>query len=153
MAFTPSPEIARMYGGTPPLPPASRGRSQEWYDRFIAQDQAWIIDVDGAMAGCIFLHSMSETDRNARLAMGLFGEDLLGRGIGRKALTLALDQCFGPLNLHRVELRVLAYNTRAVRCYEACGFKHEGRLRDNAWIDGRWEDDLIMARLASDPAP
>ena len=29
---------------------------------------------------------------------------------------------FGILGLHRIDLRVLAYNTRAISCYRRCGF-------------------------------
>ena len=41
-------------------------------------------------------------------------------------------RCVGSartLGLHRVGLRVLAYNDRAIRCYKKCGFREEGRER------------------------
>ncbi|MGH1368345.1 MAG: GNAT family N-acetyltransferase [Maritimibacter sp.] len=148
--FSVSPEIHKMYGGNGPPPAPSMERSKGWYARLIAQDHAWCIDVDGALAGVIFLHSVSNADRNARLAMGLFDERQLGQGIGRLALRQALTLAFFELGLHRVDLRVLAYNERALRCYEAVGFRHEGRLRDSAFVDGAWHDDLILAMLASE---
>ena len=49
---------------------------------------------------------------------------------------LALDHAFGPLRLHRVSLRVLASNERAVKCYRACGFAEEGREREAALSTG-----------------
>jgi RimJ/RimL family protein N-acetyltransferase len=38
------------------------------------------------------------------------------------------------MNLHRVSLRVLDYNARALRCYEKCGFASKGARgrRDSA---------------------
>jgi RimJ/RimL family protein N-acetyltransferase len=51
------------------------------------------------------------------------------------------------MNLHRVELEVFDYNSRAIRCYEKCGFKLEGRRREAMFRDGRYHDALIMAIL------
>lgn len=106
-----------------------------------------MIEADGALAGQVLLEGLNPHDRRARLVIGLLGDALLGRGIGRKAVGLALDQAFGPMGLHRVDLRVLAFNTRAIRCYEACGFRHEGTAREAALVGGEWHDDRIMAIL------
>jgi RimJ/RimL family protein N-acetyltransferase len=43
--------------------------------------------------------------------------------------------------LHRVSLRVVAYNVRAIRCYSACGFVGEGSEREAAYIGGNWRHD------------
>ena len=34
------------------------------------------------------------------------------------------------VGLHRIDLRVLAYNTRAIGCYLRAGFEEEGRERE-----------------------
>jgi len=52
------------------------------------------------------------------------------------------------MSLHRVSLRVLAYNVRAIRCYSACGFVEEGREREAAFVGGEWHDDVMMGLLA-----
>jgi len=57
---------------------------------------------------------------------------LLGQGLGTEVTRVVLDFAFGPLALHRVGLRVLAYNRRAIGCYEKCGFQEEGREREPA---------------------
>ncbi|WP_051928544.1 GNAT family N-acetyltransferase [Palleronia rufa] len=49
--------------------------------------------------------------------------------------------------LHRVDLRVRAFNARAIRCYLSCGFRHEGVGREAALIDGEGHDDWIMGVL------
>lgn len=55
------------------------------------------------------------------------------------------------LHLHRVSLRVAAYNLRAIPSYASCGFVEEGRERgESIWLDGRWWDDLIMGVLDSE---
>ncbi len=49
---------------------------------------------------------------------------------------------------HRIGLGVYAFNPRAQRVYEKCGFVVEGRLRDTLWWGGEWHDELRMAVLS-----
>jgi len=48
---------------------------------------------------------------------------------------------------HRIDLKVLDYNHRGIRCYEKCGFKKDGILRENALIDGKYYSDIVMSIL------
>ena len=59
-----------------------------------------------------------------------------------------MQHAFGTLGLHRLDLRVIAYNVRAIRCYLACGFVVEGREREAALVGGEWHDDIMMGALA-----
>ena len=85
-------------------------------------------------------------DRRAALAIGIEDPTWLGRGLGTEALRLALGFGFAR-GLHRVSVRVLASNTRAIACYRKCGFVDEGRERESALVEGQWQDDLIMGLL------
>lgn len=60
-----------------------------------------------------------------------------------------LDLAFDTLGLHRVHLKVLACNERAIRSYTRVGFVREGVEREACWAGGEWHDDVIMAVLAS----
>lgn len=40
------------------------------------------------------------------------------------------------LRLHRVDLKVLEYNKRAIACYQKCGFTQEGVKREGTLIEG-----------------
>ena len=142
------PEIVRMYGGSLQEPaPLSREAAQRWYATVCADPLAWVIEVEGCCVGVVRLHSLVDQDRRARLAIGLFHPDLLGRGIGTLAIRLLLRHAFETMRLHRIDLRVLAFNGRAIRCYEKCGFVREGVERESAWVDGAWADDMLMAIL------
>ena len=85
--------------------------------------------------------------RKARLAIGLYAPQFLGRGLGAESLRLVLRHAFGTLGMHRVDLRVLDFNDRAIAAYRACGFVEEGRERESCWVEGRWHDDVIMGVL------
>ena len=73
--------------------------------------------------------------------------DLCGQGYGtqicRQALALARQLHPGK----PVALEVRSWNRRAIRCYEKCGFRHEGRLREHVFRDGHYEDVLEMGVL------
>ena len=86
-------------------------------------------------------------DNNARLAIGIYDDTLYGQGIGTQATRLVLEYAFNTLKLHRIDLKVLEYNKRAISCYKKCGFKIEGILRESAYIQDKWESDLIMSIL------
>ena len=47
----------------------------------------------------------------------------------------------------KVTLRVLGTNAVARRLYARCGFVEEGVLRDEFVLDGRFVDDVFMARF------
>ncbi|MEM7487568.1 MAG: GNAT family protein [Pseudomonadota bacterium] len=150
-ARAPSPEIVRMYGGDPTTAaPPSLAASTRWVSWLADHPFARIIELDGVPVGHVRLHMLVEADRRARLAIGLFEEVYLGRGIGRRAIGLTLDHAFGAMGLHRVDLRVLAFNERAIRCYLACGFRHEGTEREAALVGEAWHDEWIMGILARD---
>lgn len=92
------------------------------------------------------LSLVDQTARHAELSI-VTAPDSAGQGYGTEAVGLLLDFAFSHMNLNRVYLRVYAANERAVRCYERCGFRREGRLREHAYCDGRYEDVLEMGLL------
>jgi RimJ/RimL family protein N-acetyltransferase len=48
---------------------------------------------------------------------------------------------------HRLQLRVTTENAAAIALYRKCGFTVEGIARAGACVDGRYYDDLEMAKL------
>ncbi|MGH1415595.1 MAG: GNAT family N-acetyltransferase [Pelagimonas sp.] len=148
------PTIIRMFGKDPAtLPPWSREAASAWIAEIQHHPNAWIIEHAGALAGSIRLNNVNQIDQKARLSIGLSNHQQLGQGIGRGAIELLLDHAFGAMALNRVYLRVIEYNTRAIRCYEACGFRREGVERQSARVGTDWHDDILMAKLAQDHRP
>jgi RimJ/RimL family protein N-acetyltransferase len=146
-----SAEINLMYGFVSDTPEAmTSARAERWLQGILNHPNAWIVEEDGMLVGGGGLNDINEADRRARLAIGMFNERHIGRGIGRNAIDMVLQQAFGPLGLHRVDLRVLSFNIRAIRCHEACGFRLEGIGRESALVGGDWHDDWITAILEQD---
>ncbi len=137
-----------MFGGAAATPAAMTEADVEvWYRRFARDPLGWVIEAQGRCVGNTFLHSLDEHDRHATFAIGIFDATLWSQGLGTEATRLVLRHAFDKLRLHRVELRVLEYNARAIACYRKCGFIEEGIEREDALIDGRWYSDLRMGIL------
>jgi len=83
----------------------------------------------------------------AWLGIGIGMREYWDRGLGSEALALALRYAFHEMNLHRLTLTVLAYNTRAIHLYEKLGFRHEGTFREFGLRDGKRYDMLLYGLL------
>jgi [ribosomal protein S5]-alanine N-acetyltransferase len=66
---------------------------------------------------------------------------------GQETTRLVLAWAFTVLGVHRVELEVLASNSRAIGCYRACGFRQEGIRRQAGLYPVGWKDFILMAVL------
>ncbi len=73
-----------------------------------------------------------------------------GRGTGTELLRQAKAWAAAH-GLHRLELTVMAHNTRAIRLYERTGFTVEGRRFECLLVDGQFVDELTMATLLPTP--
>lgn len=143
-----NPEEVRMYGGDHrDLPPLTPEEVERWYARQCAEPLGWMIELGDRCIGTARLHSLDEANRRARYAIGIFDATAWSRGYGTEATRLVLRYAFTTLALHRVDLRVLDYNHRAIACYEKCGFIREGIEREGALVAGEWHSDMMMSIL------
>ena len=131
--------------------PMNRADEEEWIDSISKRkgmDITLIITVKDKPIGTIGFHKISLTDRNASLGIGIGEKSYWGKGYGTEAITLILRYAFNTLNLRKICLSVFAFNERAIACYEKCGFKEEGRLKEQRFRDGKYHDEVRMAVFA-----
>ena len=83
----------------------------------------------------------------AELSIRLGEKAYWSRGYGGDAIRTLLEFAFGTLALRRVTLIADADNARGIRCYENCGFRHEGMLRGHRLRYGKPLDMVAMAVL------
>lgn len=112
----------------------------------------WAVECDGHCIGSAGL-GVDADQHCATYTVGLFVADLRGRGLGREVTRLVLAWAFDVLGVHRVQLEVLAANSRAINCYLACGFRHEGARREAQLYPDGWKDFIMMGLLRSEHAP
>jgi RimJ/RimL family protein N-acetyltransferase len=107
------------------------------------------VDVDGSLAGRASLFGVDDLARTGEVGLLLLPEHR-GQGLGQDVLRVLLRYAFRSRNLRRVHLQTLASNERALGAYRAVGFVEEGRLREHAWVEGAYEDVVLMAVLRAD---
>ncbi|RLZ02364.1 GNAT family N-acetyltransferase [Kocuria tytonicola] len=101
------------------------------------------------LIGHVTLYGASLPARAATLAV-LIAPDHVDRGYGTDAVRLLTKFGFQEMGLHRIELRVFAYNERARAVYRKLGHVEEGTRRDIAFHGGEFHDEVIMAVLAEE---
>ena len=146
------PEIDHYMGVDP-------GTGLLWRQVFLGENSGSLADLvvaalggDEAPIGLISLWDRSIPHQAAELSIWI-GQGHRNGGAGTEALRLALRHAFGPMGLHKIYLRVLEYNARAIRTYQKCGFKIEVTLRDEMRVQGRWHNLIYMGALADDFSP
>lgn len=105
---------------------------------------------DDQLIGVVALFSIKWTHRTAGMAIVIGEPAYWGKGYGGDALYLLLAYAFRELNLYRVGLTVMSYNTRAIRLYEKAGFTLEGRTRGAICRDQQRFDMLSYGVLAEE---
>lgn len=109
----------------------------------------WAVEHEGHSIGSAGLR-VDADQHCAAYTVGLFVAGLRGQGLGQEITRLVLAWAFTVLGVHRVELEVLASNSRAIGCYRACGFRQEGIRRQAGLYPDGWKDFIVMAMLQSE---
>jgi len=111
------------------------------------KENYWHVFRGSEIIGVAFLHHINTNDKRARYAIGIYNKENWNKGYGYETTQIVLKYAFHNLKLHKVDLRVLAYNKRAIASYKKNGFVQEGVLRENAFINNAWHDDIILSIL------
>jgi diamine N-acetyltransferase len=158
VAWLNDPEVTAGLGLFAPL---SLVNEERWFERTIAlppEQQPMVIEVLNPLGdnpasmtwfpvgNCSF-HEIDWRNRSAEIGIFIGEKAYWNRGIGTRVMRLMVEYGFNTLNLHRIWLRVLANNLRAIRSYEKVGFVHEGCKREAEIKHGHYIDLLLMSIL------
>lgn len=127
----------------------SEGEANHWYDSQ-RDGRHWVIEWGGRAIGNAGFSHLDELHRYATYHIGIWAAAARGQGVGTAATRMVVRHSFEVMGLHRLDLRVLETNVRAIRCYERCGFVREGVEAETARVGGRWVNDLRMRILESE---
>jgi aminoglycoside 6'-N-acetyltransferase len=139
------PEVARWWPGL---------TEEHLVDKAEGRDDgviAFVIEHDGAVVGLAQAWEESDADfRHAGIDLFL-SPSVHGRGLGRDAVRTLARWLVAEQGHHRITIDPALANERAIRCYEAAGFKRVGVLR-RYWRDpsGEWQDGLLLDLLADE---
>ncbi len=102
---------------------------------------------DGALVGFVYLNNLDWFSRNAEFGVLIGEREKQGKGFAREALELVVRYAFQELNLHKIYLRVVSFNKRALELYRTFGFAQEGVQRRHAFVRGRYHDVVLMGLI------
>jgi ribosomal-protein-alanine N-acetyltransferase len=137
---------------------AQRNTPAEWPARWSAlravgrrgQALPFAITVDGAFAGQVMVGNVVRDPLWSAYVGYWLGSHVTGRGVTTAAVALALDHCFGPVHLHRIEATVRPENAASRRVLAKLGFREEGLFRRYLNVEGAWRDHLCYALTVED---
>ncbi len=145
-------EFLSSYDYVAPVP-----MSKEKVDKTIAdyneENDAIIFAIrneDNKIIGIAGYYDIVKDNQVATLFIGIGDKNQQGKGYGKKALDELLNYGFNTLNLYRIQLNVIAFNTPAIALYEKAGFKKEGTMKEFLLRDSKRYDLYMYAKLKND---
>lgn len=123
-------------------------------EQFVGTEEAFVVTVDDEVLGAIqFGEEEDPMYRHASVDIFLT-TTRHDEGLGRDAIRTLARFLFEERGHHRLSIDPAADNLRAIRAYEAVGFRRVGVMRDyELGNDGTWHDGVLMDLLAGDLLP
>ena len=108
----------------------------------VAEDEGRLVGYCGAQA-----YGKRKSHHCRELVIGII-QCYTGKGLGQKLLK-KLEGWACQNKVHRLELKVLCHNERALGLYKKMGFEIEGTLRHVIFQNNQYYDEFQMAKLLS----
>lgn len=99
---------------------------------------------DAQPIGSVAFLDYDSTQRKAELRKLIGDPAFRGKGYAKEACELWLDYGLNALGLRKIYLNTLNTHLRNIRLNEELGFKIEGILRNEVFVDGQYHDVLRM---------
>jgi aminoglycoside 6'-N-acetyltransferase len=109
----------------------------------------WVVELDGNVVGFVQAHEDTHPEfRHAGLDLFL-DPAVHGHGLGQDVVRTVCRHLIEDRGHHRLVIDPAEANTRAIRCYEAVGFRRVGIMRSYWWdhVEERWADGLLLDLL------
>ncbi len=110
------------------------------------------IDVDGRFAGQLTVNNIVRGSAQFASIGYWIDRDFAGRGVMPRAVAMAIDHCFGPVGLHRIEIAIRPENSNSLRVVEKLGIREVGYAPRYLHIDGAWRDHRLYG-ITQEEAP
>jgi RimJ/RimL family protein N-acetyltransferase len=102
---------------------------------------------DRTVIGDVALQDIDWYHKSCSVGIGIQKLHYHGKGYGTQAIALILKYGFCFLGLERITANTLECNVGAQKALERCGFRLEGRLRKEEYVNGKKMDKLCYGIL------
>jgi RimJ/RimL family protein N-acetyltransferase len=101
----------------------------------------------GELAGDAILWAIDPHNRMAHIGIALLSS-FRGKGLGADVVRVLCRYGFETRGMHRIQMETLAENNAMIKAAVKAGFAIEGTLRQSAWANGEFLDEVILGQLA-----
>lgn len=144
-----TPELERIERGewdawTRPGPPPKK----RIFGSIVSLDDVWVADQGGTPLGYVSIGTRTPFASNqhvVRLRSVVVTRNARRQGIGRALIRRAVEEA-RRRGARKLTLTVLHLNSPAIELYRQEGFREEGRLREEYFLNGDWVDDVFLSR-------
>jgi len=105
---------------------------------------------DETPIGVCCLRNIDRMNGNAEMLLGIGEKDMRLAGFGLDLLIVLLDFAYEGLGLEKTYMRVLETQPYGLQNALKFGFKPEGHLRNQAFVDGKYVNIFFLGMLKSD---
>lgn len=129
--------------------PASAHAAQEFGERYAEFNNREerimfsIENLDGELVGGINIHSMDRKNGTFETGTRIY-RPFRGRGYAFAAKKILLRYAFHEMRFQKYNIRCLENNEPMIRHAQRLGCQQEGRIRRQAYTNGRYYDELIF---------
>lgn len=130
--------------------PATRENLEKTFDEDVSEGNAVFAiyaKEPELIIGTAGLYRFDSQSRHAEFRILIGDKKRWGEGIGSGVCNYLVKYGFERLNFNKIWLGANEENKGAIKSYERAGFKHEGRLRQELYRNGKYYDILRMSIL------
>ncbi|KAJ53587.1 RimJ/RimL family protein N-acetyltransferase [Clostridium tetanomorphum] len=143
-------ELKRLLGNKIPYPMILE-EEERWFENLINSENSYDFAIEdlksGKYIGGCGINQINWLNRIATIGIFIGDKNYWGKGYGTDVINTLVKFIFEQMNMNKVKLKVFSFNERAKKCYEKCGFRLEGVLRQELFRDGKYNDEYIMSIL------
>ncbi|MEF8776693.1 MAG: GNAT family protein [Haloarculaceae archaeon] len=140
----------RVRSGLSMVDPVSVSGEEEWIESLSDEDGVHlVVAVEGDPVATVGLNHVHQRFGTAELGYYVAAEHH-GQGYATAASRLLLRHAFDERGMHRITAKAFATNEGSRRVLEKVGFREEGRLREDAFVDGERVDTIVHGILAEE---
>ena len=131
--------------------PLTLASEHAFYARMEADDQSYVFEIhlaenDRYIGNC-GIHGVKLPERTGEIGILIGEKDCWNQGLGRDALLTLMRFGFQTQGMHRLQIKSVAENERALHLYPSLGFVEVGREREAQYLHGAFRDDVVWDLL------
>lgn len=131
--------------------PFTKKQEEEWIDKQASDQVALAIETkNGKFIGTMNLSKIDYLHGTVTTGSMIGEKRYWGKGYGTDAKMILLNYAFNALNLRKIHSDTFAFNKRSISYSKKCGYKIEGILKDELFINGKYVDVVCLAVFKKD---